>query len=157
FTFTIAPEGGDRWEAGDEYDIRTLLRCARLFDISPVVFPAYVETSVDMRCLGVDIVGPDGKVRERELRDLAEKVHAGELRAAPSDLAVIDQAFAVIDAVSPWVLQRAARALSQEPDAQGSTQQEQRTTTEDAPAGDQAVQEALAMAAARERALRLAD
>jgi len=49
FAFRV-PKGGDDWdwsEDGDE-DIRTLLK-VELFDVSPVTYPAYPETSVGLR------------------------------------------------------------------------------------------------------------
>ena len=52
FTFTI-PAGGDKWtrttdEEGRVLEVRELLD-VDLFDVSPVVFPAYEGTSVSMR------------------------------------------------------------------------------------------------------------
>ena len=40
----------DRWERGDGGEIRTLVR-VRLFDVSPVTFPAYPATDVALRSL----------------------------------------------------------------------------------------------------------
>jgi len=40
----------DRWEMIDEVEIRTLIK-VRLFDVSPVVFPAYPDTEVGLRSL----------------------------------------------------------------------------------------------------------
>lgn len=49
FAFSVLPDG-ERWmldESGRV--IRHIVRVARLYDVSPVTFPAYPETSVDVR------------------------------------------------------------------------------------------------------------
>lgn len=50
FSFMTA-KGGDEWLIKDEHVFRTLKKggCQRLFDVSPVTFPAYPETSVSVR------------------------------------------------------------------------------------------------------------
>ncbi len=51
FGFTIA-RGGDEWDEDDEgVLIRTIRKVQRLFDVSPVTFPAYADTNVGMRSL----------------------------------------------------------------------------------------------------------
>lgn len=40
----------DRWETVDKQEIRTLIK-VRLFDVSPVTFPAYPDTEVGLRSL----------------------------------------------------------------------------------------------------------
>lgn len=40
----------DRWEMVDEKEVRTLMK-VRLFDVSPVTFPAYPDTEVGLRSL----------------------------------------------------------------------------------------------------------
>jgi hypothetical protein len=40
----------DRWEIVDEKEVRTLMK-VRLFDVSPVTFPAYPDTEVGLRSL----------------------------------------------------------------------------------------------------------
>lgn len=49
FGFSV-PEGGDKWDfsADGKNDVRTLLQ-VNLFDVSPVTFPAYPETTVGLR------------------------------------------------------------------------------------------------------------
>jgi len=49
FGFTVRPGGQDWAKDDDGRTIRTLKR-VRLFDVSPVVFPAYAQTDVAMRC-----------------------------------------------------------------------------------------------------------
>lgn len=52
FAFGVK-QGGDKWEQKDGVLTRTLLPngCARLYDISPVSYPAYVDTEVSARAL----------------------------------------------------------------------------------------------------------
>lgn len=48
FSFSIA-QGGDNWtEDQDGTDIRTVNKVKRLYDVAPVVFPAYLDASVGM-------------------------------------------------------------------------------------------------------------
>jgi hypothetical protein len=49
FGFQVRPGGQDWAKDDDGRTIRTLKR-VRLFDVSPVVFPAYAQTDVAMRC-----------------------------------------------------------------------------------------------------------
>jgi uncharacterized protein len=53
FAFTV-PQGGDRWDKQDGLWIRTVLE-AQLFEVSPVTFPAYPQTSIGAREMSVDI------------------------------------------------------------------------------------------------------
>ncbi len=51
FGFTIA-RGGDQWDEDEEgVLIRTINDVKRLYDVSPVTFPAYADTQVGMRSL----------------------------------------------------------------------------------------------------------
>ena len=55
FSFTVA-EGGDRWEEtrvgeGPVIAKRTITKVARLFDVSPVTYPAYPDATVALRSL----------------------------------------------------------------------------------------------------------
>ena len=51
FAFRVAPNG-DRWDENDEgVYIRTITKVARLYDVSPVTFPAYPDASVGLRSL----------------------------------------------------------------------------------------------------------
>lgn len=49
FGFSLLPDG-TKWERDeDDIVIRTILRVAKLYEVSPVTFPAYTETSVGVR------------------------------------------------------------------------------------------------------------
>lgn len=50
FSFVVAPGGSD-WdeEPGTGVLVRTIKKIARLFDVSPVTFPAYIQTSSEVR------------------------------------------------------------------------------------------------------------
>jgi len=56
FGFSITRDGGQEWdwvedEQGEEHAFRTIKKIARLYDISPVTYPAYPDTSVAARSL----------------------------------------------------------------------------------------------------------
>lgn len=49
FAFSVLPDG-ERWMLDESGRVvRHIVRVARLYDVSPVTFPAYPETSVDVR------------------------------------------------------------------------------------------------------------
>ena len=48
FAFTVA-ENGDKWEKVDGNWIRTLIRKGHVYDVSPVTYPAYPQTSAAVR------------------------------------------------------------------------------------------------------------
>lgn len=51
FGFSVA-SGGDQWEEDDDgVIVRTITKIKRLWDVSPVVFPAYSDTQVATRAL----------------------------------------------------------------------------------------------------------
>lgn len=50
FAFRIA-QGGDVWEERDGAVVRTITKVAELFDVSPVTYPAYADTTVAVRSL----------------------------------------------------------------------------------------------------------
>lgn len=50
FAFRVA-KGGDVWEERDGTTVRTITKVAELFDVSPVTYPAYADTSVAVRSM----------------------------------------------------------------------------------------------------------
>jgi HK97 family phage prohead protease len=77
FGFRVA-RGGDKWdESEDGVLIRTITRVSRLFDVSPVTFPAYPDTDSAKRTLQEYLQGRD--LRAESQRRVAE-LRALELR-----------------------------------------------------------------------------
>ena len=85
FAFSIA-DGGDKWEKVGDRLIRTITKFARIFDVSPVTYPAYPDTTVatrsmDMRKADLEATALDEKnkadaeleiiKREEQLRSMA--------------------------------------------------------------------------------------
>lgn len=68
FAFEVA-RGGDEWDEDDNgVLIRTITRFKRLWDVSPVTFPAYPDTDVAKRSMAAFVDSRKAKVRERLLR-----------------------------------------------------------------------------------------
>jgi HK97 family phage prohead protease len=118
--FSVNPaEGGrDVWAEEDGELVRTVVAFSELFDVGPVVFPAFPQTdaSIRSRVLGVELVSATGDVQADALRSLAWRVHRGEQVATADERSRIDAAFAAIDSVSPWIAERALRAACHEPE-----------------------------------------
>jgi HK97 family phage prohead protease len=153
FGFRIRPNGSDVWEEVDGELVRTIVSFGELFDVSAVTFPAYPQTDAAMRSrvLGVNII-ESGEVLEPALRDLAWKIHRGDLTASVEERAAIDAAYARTSTVSPWMAQRALMAASQEPELQGVIQGKRATVVlEDAESGDQDATVAFRLAARKRR------
>lgn len=52
FAFTVAQEGGDLWQQeSDGAWLRTIVKVDQLYDVGPVVYPAYRDTSVSLRAI----------------------------------------------------------------------------------------------------------
>lgn len=151
FGFTMRG-GQDVWAEGqDGLMERTIVSFGNLYDVSPVTFPAYQQTDASMRShvCGIEIVTA-GEVQEDILRDLAQRIHRGELHVSVEERAAVDAAFARTSGVSPWMAQRALQAVSQEPELQGVIPGKRATVViEDAPSGETAFR-----LAARQRRLR---
>jgi len=51
FSFSVYPDGEERWTFGrkGEPDVREVLKVAKVWDVGPVTFPAYPDTSVAAR------------------------------------------------------------------------------------------------------------
>ena len=82
FAFTIAA-GGDKWEELDGKTVRTITKFDRIYDVSPVVYPAYSDTSVAKRSFDIWAKQvkeektngkADSKYNEEELRAYYDKL-----------------------------------------------------------------------------------
>ena len=52
FAFKVPEEGGDVWQPLPDGRLRrTIIKIERLFDVGPVVYPAYQDTSVSLRAI----------------------------------------------------------------------------------------------------------
>lgn len=104
----------DEWTESDTGVKRVIKSFRDLFDVSVVTFPAYQATSATVRAMvrGVKIATPTGEILEDELRDLAARVHAGQVDVTPEERAAIDSAFERVDGVSPWLAERVLLADS---------------------------------------------
>lgn len=163
--FSVREDDGGRavWSEEDGELVRTIVSFSHLFDVGPVVFPAFTQTDASMRSrvLGVEVVSVDGAVRAEELRALAWRVHRGEVNATAEERARLDAAFARIDSVSPWIAERALRAACQEPELRAAITGKRATVSiDDEPdSGDTAPEEerGLQLAEARLRLLELEE
>jgi HK97 family phage prohead protease len=111
-------EARDTWGEEEGEIVRTIHSFGDVFDVGPCTFPAYSATDASVRALvrGVEIVTSDGAVVEDDLRELAWKIHRGEVDATVEERSVLDSAFERTNTVSPWIAERAFRAASQEPE-----------------------------------------
>ena len=67
FAFTIA-ENGDEWSTDEEgNDIRTITSIDRLFDVSPVTYPAYSQSGADL------VVAQRGLAMYKEKQEIKEE------------------------------------------------------------------------------------
>lgn len=124
---------------------RTIHEFTALRDVSAVSYPAYRQTTASMRSLecGVDL-------SLEELRRLAGDIHTGRVIATEEERLLIDEAFARIDLLSPWMEERARRVLGVTAERTADQGAEDDGTV-DAPVGEQ--EPVLVSAAARERRL----
>lgn len=138
FGFSMREGGKDVWSEEDGELVRTIVSFGALFDVSPVVFPAYPQTDAAMRSkvCGVEITNGDGEPDMEALRALAWKIHRGEVEATDEERVAIDAALANTETVSPWIAERALRAASQEPELLAAIPGKQATVSlEDTPSG----------------------
>lgn len=110
------PYGGakDEWREDDAGTLRrTITEFSEIRDVSLVSFPAYPGANdAVMRALvcGTRIMEGDD-VDEEALRAIAGKVYRGERNASAEERLILDEAFARLNALSPWMEERARRAL----------------------------------------------
>lgn len=81
FAFRVAPNG-DKWDENDEgVIIRTISRFSRLYDVSPVTYPAYPDATVGTRSM-------KAWMESRQCNEVAER----RKRAAAARSRVLDMA-----------------------------------------------------------------
>lgn len=137
FTFTVTMDG-EKWSWDAEGDLREVLTVKRLYDVSPVVYPAYTGTDAGLRELA-------------QMRALALEIDAGRRSADPEDLARLGRLLAVVDELPAGVAERARRTLDSAPPREREREDEEESRTDDEPARDEVA------AAARRRHLQLRE
>ncbi|MFH1605380.1 MAG: HK97 family phage prohead protease [Pseudomonadota bacterium] len=72
FSFTVSKEQWDRRDENDakSVDVRHIMKVKRLYDVSPVTFPAYPDTSVAVRSLERARAADASLSRSRRAREL---------------------------------------------------------------------------------------
>lgn len=74
FAFDI-PVGGDEWTLEEGTDIRVIKRVGRLYDVSPVTYPAYPGTDISARTLRAILQGqPREKVLDLLRADMTQEM-----------------------------------------------------------------------------------
>jgi len=86
FAFSVAEESWEYHDDGSD-DIRTILKFKRLYDVSPVTYPAYPETSIGLRDLEI----AQQRVRERIARKLPVTGDEVRLLERPSPTYLVEQ------------------------------------------------------------------
>ena len=80
FAFTIAP-GGATWGEDDEVGTtRTITKFARLYDVSPVTYPAYPDATVAARSLEAYQASQSEVTQEADLRERDQRAAHAERR-----------------------------------------------------------------------------
>jgi len=72
FAFSVA-EDGDDWEERDGKLTRTILKFKRLYDVSPVTYPAYPDTTVATRALEMRKADQEKTALEEKQKKEAQK------------------------------------------------------------------------------------
>ena len=79
FAFRLPIKGGDEWEEdGEHLPSRTLTLCDELFDVSPVTYPAYTDTTVAKRSLPHKRLVVDPRTRHRQMLAAATEARLRE-------------------------------------------------------------------------------
>jgi HK97 family phage prohead protease len=81
FRFRVAPNGDTLQERKGDVPLRTI-REAELFELGPVVFPAYAATSVGVRAV---LGGIDPEERQALIRELAAELRIATDLSSPAD------------------------------------------------------------------------
>lgn len=77
FGFTVVADEWSNLDAADEGPVRRTLKEVKLFDVSPVTYPAYLDTEVETKSALESLANQV----ERPLDELVDAVSRGELRS----------------------------------------------------------------------------
>jgi HK97 family phage prohead protease len=124
----------DEWTESEGTLRRSITEFTAIRDVSLVSFPAYPEANdAVMRALvcGTRIMEGD-VVLEDDLRAISDKVYRGERFATAEERLIIDEAFARMNSLSPWMEERARRAFGMA--ATGTAPTDAEETEETSPA-----------------------
>jgi HK97 family phage prohead protease len=103
----------DEWRAGDDGLLeRTIRSFNRIVEVSPVIGPAYELATGSVRSILANPSDMDLAV----LRDVAMKIHSGDLVVGEGVRHALDAAAEGLDTVTPWIAERALRAVAQAPE-----------------------------------------
>lgn len=109
----------DSWRAGEDGLLeRTIHEFSEIPEVGPCVFPAYGDAGGSIRSLDtldVDLANPS-LLDRAVLRETTLKIHRGELTVSNDVRSAIDAACEALDTVTPWMAERALRAVAQEPE-----------------------------------------
>jgi len=135
FGFSMRQGGRDAWSEEDGGMVRTIVAFGDLFDVSAVAFPAYPQTDATVRTIAGAQIYQGDDLDVDVLRAVALRAYRGEIELTSGDRAALDAAFATTEAsVSPWVAERALRAVSQEPELRAAITGNDDDTTTTGPA-----------------------
>lgn len=105
FRFRVSEEGREwSFPEGNALPHRTVTEIARLFDVSAVTFAAYGETDITVRhaVCGHTLVGEEGRLDEREVKQAIERVASGDIAATPDDRRELAKAARIFEISTPW-------------------------------------------------------
>lgn len=80
FSFNVA-KGGDRWDRSGPIPVRTVTAISDCYDIGPVTFPAYLDTTAASRSLAAAIAAAEGRTADPEAS--RRRLRRQRLRALP--------------------------------------------------------------------------
>ena len=89
FGFTVE-DGGQRWAKGDDGWTRTITAIKRLFDVSPVTYPAYPETECALRDFQRQAGGTGGRPASARGADWKSESQRQRLRLAEAEMPSTD-------------------------------------------------------------------
>ncbi len=113
FAWPYGAVSREEWDEGEDGRItRRIWEFRELIDVSAVTYPAYRETDAKARSIwGIAIFDGDDLDIER-VRDIAWKVHRGDLPASVDERGAIDALLEKHSTVSPWTAERTLLAVA---------------------------------------------